>query len=48
MRTASPSIFARRINAKVRALHFCQVAEIREKFHLVFLVVKADHTDWVT
>jgi 2-dehydropantoate 2-reductase len=39
---------ARTINTKVRALHFCQVAEIKEKFDLVFLVVKAYDTKWVT
>ncbi len=39
---------SRTINAKVRALHFCQVAEIREKFDLIFLVVKAYDTKWVT
>jgi 2-dehydropantoate 2-reductase len=38
----------RTINAKVRALHFCQVAEIKEKFDLIFLVVKAYDTKWVT
>ena len=39
---------ARTINAKVPALHFCQVAEIKEKFDLIFLVVKAYDTKWVT
>ncbi len=39
---------ARTINARVPALHFCQVAEIREKFDLIFLVVKAYDTKWVT
>ena len=39
---------ARTINAKVPALHFCQVAEIREKFDLIFIVVKAYDTKWVT
>ena len=38
----------RTINAKVPALHFCQVAEIRERFDLVFLVVKAYDAKWVT
>jgi 2-dehydropantoate 2-reductase len=37
----------RTINAKVPALHFCQVAEIKEKFDLIFLVVKAYDTKWV-
>lgn len=39
---------SRTINARVPALHFCQVAEIKEKFDLVFLVVKAYDTKWVT
>jgi 2-dehydropantoate 2-reductase len=39
---------ARTINARVTALHFCQVAEIKEKFDLIFLVVKAYDTKWVT
>lgn len=39
---------ARTINAKVPALHFCQVAEIRDQFDLIFLVVKAYDTKWVT
>jgi 2-dehydropantoate 2-reductase len=34
------------INAKVPALHLCQVAEIKEPFDLVFLVVKAYDTKW--
>jgi 2-dehydropantoate 2-reductase len=38
----------RTINAKVPALHFCQVAEVKEKFDLIFLVVKAYDTKWVT
>lgn len=36
----------RTINAKVPALHLCQVAEIREPFDLVFLVVKAYDALW--
>jgi 2-dehydropantoate 2-reductase len=36
------------INAKVPALHLCQVAEIREPFDLVVLVVKAYDTKWAT
>jgi 2-dehydropantoate 2-reductase len=36
----------RTLNAKVPALHLCQVAEIREPFDLVFLVVKAYDTKW--
>jgi len=36
----------RTINAKVPALHLCQVAEIKEPFDLVFLVVKAYDTKW--
>jgi 2-dehydropantoate 2-reductase len=39
---------ARTINAKVPVLHFCQVAEIKQKFDLIFLVVKAYDTKWVT
>jgi 2-dehydropantoate 2-reductase len=39
---------ARTINAKVPALHFCQVAEIKDPFDLIFLVVKAYDTKWVT
>jgi 2-dehydropantoate 2-reductase len=36
----------RTINAKVPALHLCQVAEIKEPFDVVFLVVKAYDTKW--
>src|SRR5581483_7997397 len=36
------------INAKVPTFHFCQVAEIKEKFDLIFLVVKAYDTKWAT
>lgn len=36
----------RTINARVPALHLCQVAEIKEPFDLVFLVVKAYDTKW--
>jgi 2-dehydropantoate 2-reductase len=39
---------AKTINAKVPAFHFCQVAEIKKKFDLIFLVVKAYDTKWVT
>lgn len=39
---------ARTINAKVPVFHFCQVAEIKEKFDLIFLIVKAYDTKWVT
>jgi len=38
----------RSFNAKVNALHLCQVAEIREPFDIVFLVVKAYDTKWAT
>src|SRR5580658_8537155 len=38
----------RTINATPPALHFWQVAEIREAFDLVILVVKAYDTKWVT
>lgn len=36
----------RSINARVRALHLCQVAELRERFDVVFVVVKAYDTLW--
>jgi 2-dehydropantoate 2-reductase len=36
----------RTINANVRAKHLCQVAELRERFDVVFLVVKAYDTRW--
>lgn len=36
----------RTINAKVPALHLCQVAEIKEPFDVVFLVVKSYDTKW--
>jgi len=39
---------AHTINAKVPVFHFCQVAEIKEKFDLIFLVVKAYDSKWVT
>ena len=39
---------ARTINAKVPAFHFCQVAEIKQPFDLIFLIVKAYDTKWVT
>ena len=38
----------RTINARVPALHFCQVAEVKQKFDLIFLIVKAYDTKWVT
>jgi 2-dehydropantoate 2-reductase len=38
----------RSFNAKVSALHLCQVAEIREPFDVIFLVVKAYDTKWAT
>ena len=38
----------RTINARVPALHLCQVAEIRQPFDLIFLVVKAYDTTWAT
>ena len=37
---------ARTINARVP--HFCQVAEMKETFDLIFLVVKAYDRKWVT
>ncbi len=36
----------RTINAKVPALHLCQIAEIKQPFDVVFLVVKAYDTKW--
>lgn len=36
----------RQFNVKVTALHLCQVAEIKQPFDLVFLVVKAYDTKW--
>lgn len=36
----------RTLHAKVKALHLCQVAEIKEPFDVVFLVVKAYDTKW--
>ncbi len=36
----------RTINVKVPALHLCQIAEIKQPFDLVFLVVKAYDTKW--
>jgi len=36
----------RTVNAKVPALHLCQVAEIKQPFDIVFLVVKAYDTKW--
>ncbi|RUX34036.1 ketopantoate reductase family protein [Mesorhizobium sp. M2A.F.Ca.ET.042.01.1.1] len=39
---------AETINAKVPVLHLCQVAEVKEAFDLVFLVVKAYDTKWAT
>ena len=39
---------ARTINAKVPAFHFCQVAEIKQPFDLIFLIVKSYDTTWAT
>ena len=36
----------RQFNVKVTALHLCQVAEIKQPFDLVFVVVKAYDTKW--
>ncbi|MGO7017054.1 ketopantoate reductase family protein [Rhizobium leguminosarum] len=36
----------RSITANVRTLHLCQVAELRERFDVVFVVVKAYDTKW--
>lgn len=38
----------RTINAIVPALHLCEVAEIKQPFDLIFLVVKAYDTTWAT
>ena len=38
----------RKFNAKVNALHLCQIAEIKKPFDIVFLVVKAYDTKWAT
>jgi 2-dehydropantoate 2-reductase len=38
----------RQINARVPALHLCQIAEIKQPFDLIFLVVKAYDTTWAT
>ena len=36
----------RKIHAEVKALHLCEVAEIKEPFDIVFLVMKAYDTKW--
>ena len=36
----------RKFNVKVPAIHLCQVAEVKEPFDIVFLVVKAYDTKW--
>lgn len=36
----------RTINARVPVLHLCQVAEVKQPFDLIFLVVKAYDTKW--
>jgi len=38
----------RTINAKVKALHLCEVAEVKQPFDLVFIVMKAYDTKWAT
>ena len=38
----------RTINARVPALHLCEVAEVKQPFDLIFLVVKAYDTTWAT
>lgn len=38
----------RSINARVPALHLCQVAEVKQPFDLVIMVVKAYDTKWAT
>jgi 2-dehydropantoate 2-reductase len=37
---------SRTINVKVPSLHLCQVAEVKGKFDLVFIVMKAYDTKW--
>lgn len=37
---------SRTINAKVPALHLCQIAEVKMPFDVIFLVVKAYDTKW--
>lgn len=39
---------ARQINVQVPALHLCEVAEIKQPFDLIFLVVKAYDTTWAS
>ncbi|MGV8949961.1 MAG: ketopantoate reductase family protein [Cypionkella sp.] len=39
---------SRTINVRVPALHLCEVAEIKQPFDLIFLVVKAYDTTWAT
>ncbi|MBF9059999.1 2-dehydropantoate 2-reductase [Rhodobacterales bacterium HKCCSP123] len=36
----------RQIHTRVKALHLCEIAEIREPFDVVFMVVKAYDTRW--
>ncbi|MGY9048297.1 hypothetical protein P775_22535 [Puniceibacterium antarcticum] len=38
----------RTIHTPVKSLHLCEVAEIKQRFDLVFLVVKAYDTRWAT
>lgn len=38
----------RTIKTPVKAIHLCQVAELRERFDIVFLVVKAYDSKWST
>jgi len=40
------NFLTRTINAEVKAIDLCQVAELRERFDIVFLVVKAYDTLW--
>lgn len=39
---------ARTVNVRVPALHLCEIAEVKGKFDLIFLVVKAYDTTWAT
>lgn len=38
---------SRSLHTSVRALHLCQVAELKERFDLIFVVVKAYDTRWI-
>jgi 2-dehydropantoate 2-reductase len=42
------NLLSRTINARVKALNLCEVAEVKQPFDLVFLVMKAYDTKWAT